>query len=342
MYLVTGGAGFIGSNIVKALNERGITDILVVDDLHEGTHFRNLCDCRIADYMDRAEFRRMLGSGALDWKVEAISHQGACSDTMESDGRYMMDNNFTFSKELVHAALAWKVPFVYASSASVYGNNRVFREDPEHERPLNVYGLSKLVFDQYVRRLLPHAQSTLVGLRYFNVYGPRERHKGRMSSMVYQIHRQLRENGTARLFQGTDGYADGEQRRDFVFVGDVADVNLHFMQANPPAKGIFNVGYGACRSFNDVARCLIERLGAGRIEYVPMPASLAGKYQSFTEGDISRLREAGYTRPMTALEEGIDASLPDWRQDTGLRLVDVPQARGVGESKEEQEPLLAR
>jgi ADP-L-glycero-D-manno-heptose 6-epimerase len=315
MYLVTGGAGFIGSNIVKALNERGVTEILVVDDLAEGERFRNLCDCRIADYMDRAEFRRTLAAGKLNTLIQGICHQGACSDTMESDGRYMMDNNFTFSKELLNAALEWKVPFVYASSASVYGSGRTFREEPEYERPLNVYGLSKLVFDQHVRRMLPQARSTVVGLRYFNVYGPRERHKGRMASMVYQLYRQLRQTKKARLFEGTDGYGPGEQRRDFVFVGDVVKVNLFFLHDEEPVQGIFNVGFGASRSFNDIARTLIDRLGEGEIEYIPMPESLRGKYQSFTEGDIAGLRQAGFVEPMTSLEEGIEACVPKWEAE---------------------------
>ncbi len=315
MYIVTGGAGFIGSNIVRKLNEQGITDILVVDDLKEGTHYRNLCDCRIADYMDRAEFRRALAAGAVKWKITAVSHQGACADTMELDGRYMMDNNFTFSKELLHAALEWKAPFVYASSASVYGNNRTFKEDPAYEQPLNVYGLSKLVFDQYVRALQPSFGSTVVGLRYFNVYGPRENHKGRMASMVYQLYKMLKDTGKARLFQGTDGYGDGEQRRDFVFVGDVVDVNLHFMHADKHTAGVFNVGSGASRSFNDIARNLIQQLGSGEIEYFPMPESLHGKYQSFTEGDITGLRQAGYSKPTTDLESGIAHCVPLWEAE---------------------------
>ncbi len=306
MHIVTGAAGFIGSNLVRALNARGVRDILAVDDLEQGDKFRNLRDCDIADFMDRREFRDYVRRGAPGLEAEALLHQGACADTTESDGRYMMDNNFTFSKELLHWALGRRVPFIYASSASVYGAARHCDEIPECEGPLNVYAYSKLLFDQYVRRLLADGDvpSTVVGLRYFNVYGPREEHKGRMASMVWQLYHQLKRNGVARLFEGTDGFADGEQRRDFVFVGDVVEINLFFAEG-PVRQGIFNVGTGTSRSFNDIARILIERLGRGEIQYVPFPESLRGKYQSFTESDITRLRAAGFDRPMTSLEDGI-------------------------------------
>ncbi len=303
MYIVTGAAGFIGSNLVHALNERGIRDVLAVDDLTDGDKFRNLRDCDLADYMDFREFRDRVRRGAPELAATALLHQGACADTTEPDGRYMMDNNYTFSKELLHWALDRRVPFVYASSASVYGLARVCAETPDCENPLNVYAFSKLLFDNYMRRLT-EVKSTVVGLRYFNVYGPRKAHKGRMASMVTQILDQLVQTGVARLFEGTDGYADGEQRRDFIYVGDVVDINLHFA-AQPNARGIYNSGTGQSRSFNDIARIVIERLGGGRIEYVPFPASLEGKYQSFTEADVSRLRNAGFEGPFTTLEDGI-------------------------------------
>ncbi len=304
MYIVTGAAGFVGSNIVRALNDRGCDQILAVDDLTQGDRFRNLADCQIADYMDRSEFRQALQQGLPGINPTAIFHQGACADTTESDGRYMLDNNFTFSKELLHWAVDHKAPLVYASSASVYGNTSRCVEHPDCESPLNVYAYSKLLFDQYVRRLLPRVSSTVVGLRYFNVYGPRESHKGRMASMVFQLYRQLLDEGVARLFQGTDGYADGEQRRDFVCVEDVVAINL-FFGSGGPHKGIYNVGTGQARSFNDIARILIARLGRGQIQYIPFPESLVGKYQSFTESDINALRAAGYRRPLLPLEDGI-------------------------------------
>jgi ADP-L-glycero-D-manno-heptose 6-epimerase len=304
MHIVTGAAGFVGSNLVRTLNERGVRQILAVDDLSQGDKFRNLSDCEIADYMDRAEFRDFIRRGAPGLQADSLLHQGACADTTEADGRYMIDNNYTYSKELLRWALEHRVPFVYASSASVYGMARQCTETPDHEGPLNVYAYSKLLFDNYVRRLMPQITSTVAGLRYFNVYGPREGHKGRMASMVWQLYHQLKTMGVARLFEGTDGYAAGEQRRDFIFVGDAVDVNLHFA-FGPPRQGIFNVGTGTSRAFNDIARIVIGLLGRGEIQYIPFPETLRGKYQSFTESDITRLRAAGYSRPLTTLEEGV-------------------------------------
>ena len=314
MYLVTGGAGFIGSNLVRALNARGIGDILVVDDLRKGDRFRNLRDLDIADYMDRDELRgRLEGMGSLP-PLDAVLHQGACADTTESDGRYMLDNNFTYSKLLLTWAQEAGAPMVYASSAAVYGMNEASEPVPANEAPLNVYGYSKLLFDQYVRKLGSKLGPTVVGLRYFNVYGPGEHQKGRMASMPYQLYKQLDEQGVCRLFEGTDGYEHGEQRRDFVFVGDIVDINLHFMDTDG-THAIVNAGTGASRAFNDIAKILIEARQDGRIEYIPFPESLAGKYQSFTQAHLDSLRAAGYTREMTSLEEGINACLPVWQQE---------------------------
>lgn len=310
MYIVTGGAGFIGSNIVKGLNDAGATDILVVDNMQNSAKFLNLTDLQLADYMGKEDFAEALKNNKIDRNIEAIFHQGACSDTMEYDGHYMMNNNYDASKRLFHFALQHRIPFVYASSASVYGSSTVFKEDPAFESPLNIYGYSKLLFDRYVQRFMAKITSTVVGLRYFNVYGPREQHKGRMASMVHQIHHQLLASGKVTLFQGSGGYGDGEQRRDFVSVHDVVSVNLHFA-GGPVHIGTFNVGTGKCRSFNDIARTFIDRMGRGEIEYRPIPDSLSDKYQSFTEADITRLRQAGYDKEMTSLEEGIDAYLAE-------------------------------
>ncbi len=307
MYIVTGGAGFIGANIVEGLNDRGESDILVVDHLEMGDKFLNIRDLAIADYMDHAEFRRHLNDGAFkNSPIKAIFHQGACSDTMEADGRYMMDNNYTFSKEILHFCLEREIPLVYASSAAVYGASTTFAEHPDNEKPLNVYGYSKLLFDRYVERLLPQANSTVAGLRYFNVYGPRENQKGRMASMVHQLHNQILFTGIARLFKGSGGYGDGEQRRDFIYVGDAVAVNL-FLAEGGPFKGVFNVGTGASRSFNDIVQALFDRVGKGEVQYKEMPEGLDKKYQSFTQADISRLRGIGYDQPFTSLEDGIDA-----------------------------------
>jgi ADP-L-glycero-D-manno-heptose 6-epimerase len=305
MYIVTGGAGFIGSNIVERLNASGIDDILVVDDMTASAKFTNLAEATISDFMDRGEFRERLESDRLSLQVEAIFHQGACTDTMEYDGRYMMENNFTYSKVVLRYALAKSVPFVYASSGAVYGSARVCREEPEYESPLNIYGYSKLAFDQYVRKVLPNAKSTVVGLRYFNVYGPGEAHKGRMASTIFQFHRQLRDTGLIRLFGASHGYANGAQSRDFVYIDDVVDVNLHFLE-QPLVTGIFNLGTGKARPFNDVARLLLKLHGSGKVEYIPFPQELLDKYQAHTQADLTRLQEeGGYEKPFTALGEGI-------------------------------------
>ena len=305
MIIVTGGAGFIGSNLVKALNDRGHHDILVVDDLSDGTKFANLVDCNILDYQDKDEFIRRIEAGeAFELPVTAIFHQGACSTTTEWDGRFMMNNNYRYSRSLLHYCLERKIPFLYASSAAVYGQGPVFRESPEHERPLNVYGYSKLLFDQYVRRLLPGASSQIAGFRYFNVYGPHEQHKGSMASVAWHHNNQIRESGRVRLFEGCDGYGNGEQRRDFVYVGDVAAVNLWFLD-HPDKSGIFNLGTGRSQSFNEIARAVIQFHGRGEIEYIPFPEQLQGRYQSFTEADISALRAAGYDTPFKSVQEGV-------------------------------------
>lgn len=307
MYVVTGGAGFIGSHLVEGLNRRGVDRILVVDDLEQGEKFRNLRDLRIADYLDKGDFRRRVEERAFGGELEAVLHQGACTDTTLSDGHYMLENNYGYSKLLLEWAQERGVPFVYASSAAVYGASDDFAEEPENERPLNVYGYSKLLFDQHVRRRLPDADAPVVGLRYFNVYGPNEGHKGAMASMVFQLHEQLRREGEARLFEGSHGYEAGEQRRDFVHVEDVVDVNLFFVERGLEAGegGIYNLGTGRSRSFNDVAEALIAELGGGEVRYIPFPEELWEKYQAFTEADLTRLRAAGWEGTFTPLEEGV-------------------------------------
>lgn len=312
MIIVTGGAGFIGSNLIEALNADGVIDLMVVD--RRGENFRNLDDLRFADFLQPEEFTRAIDRGALPEQIEAIFHQGACSDTTCDDVSYMMENNFTFSKTVLHFAIARKIPFVYASSAAVYGASKSFALSPENERPLNLYGLSKLAFDNHVRTLLARVESTVVGLRYFNVYGPREAHKNKMASMPYQLYRQLKQTGRARLFKGTDGYADGEQRRDFVFVADLVRVNIALAQG-PVRRGIFNVGTGQARSFNDVANTLIRQIGAGAIDYVPFPESLVGRYQSFTQANLGELRSAGYEETFTSLDDGIAKSVDAWNRE---------------------------
>lgn len=304
MIIVTGGAGFIGSNIVKALNERGRADILVVDDLTDGTKFKNIADCEIQDYLDKDEFLARVKKGDGFGKVEAVFHEGACSSTTEWNGRFVMDVNYEYSKALLHWCLEKGASYLYASSASVYGGGSIFKEEREYEQPLNMYGYSKFLFDQYVRRVLPTAHSQIAGFRYFNVYGPREQHKGSMASVAFHHNNQIKESGKVRLFEGCDGYDNGEQRRDFIYVGDVVAVNLWFMD-HREKSGIFNLGTGRSQSFNDVARAVIAHHGKGEIEYIPFPEHLKGRYQSFTEADMGKLRAAGYDAPFKTVEEGV-------------------------------------
>ncbi len=315
MIVVTGGAGFIGSNLVKGLNEAGFSDILVVDDLTDGTKFRNLVDCVIADYRDKDRFMDDLKSHGLKSyglkdKVTTVFHLGACSVTTEWNGRFMIENNYEYSKHLLYACLDQQVPFIYASSASVYGMGPEFKEIPNNERPLNVYAYSKYQLDHYIRRILPTTKLQIVGLRYFNVYGPREQHKGSMCSVAFHLHNQLLKDGKVRLFEGCDGYPDGEQRRDFVYVDDTVAVKLWLM-ANPQVSGIFNVGTGRAQSFNDVARAVIDWHRRGELEYIPFPDHLKGRYQSYTQADIGALREVGYMGDFLTVEQGVRRYL-DW------------------------------
>ena len=319
-YVVTGAAGFIGSNLVRALNERGISNIIAVDNLTRADKFRNLVNCEIADYFDKEDFVDRVRAGVFEGTFEAVLHQGACSDTMETDGHYMMDNNYRYSLALLDFCQEEEIPFIYASSASVYGGGRTFRESREFEAPLNIYGYSKFLFDQVVRQRLGDADGQIAGFRYFNVYGPNEAHKGRMASVAWHFFNQYRAGGYVKLFAGTDGYADGEQQRDFVSVEDVVKVNLHFLE-HPQYSGIYNVGTGRAQSFNDVAVATInacrrlerkpaasldELKALGAIEYVSFPDALKGKYQSYTEADINALREADYQAPFLSVAEGVE------------------------------------
>lgn len=309
MIIVTGGAGFIGSNLVKALNQRHRKDVLVVDNLSKGEKFRNLVDCDILDYADKDSFLAHIESGQdFAEPVQAVFHQGACSTTTEWDGRYMMRNNYEYSKTLLHYCQQRRIPFIYASSASVYGQGPLFKEGREYEAPLNVYGYSKFLFDQYVYKILPRATAQIVGLRYFNVYGQREQHKGAMASVAFHFNNQLLKDGKVRLFEGSDGFGNGEQQRDFIFVSDVVDVNLWFFD-QPAKSGVYNTGTGRSQTFNDVAHAVLRYHQRGEIEYVPFPESLRGSYQSYTQADISALRAANYTRPFKTVEEGVHVYL---------------------------------
>ncbi|TAN50812.1 MAG: ADP-glyceromanno-heptose 6-epimerase [Betaproteobacteria bacterium] len=325
LYVVTGAAGFIGSRLVAALNREGIREILAVDNLHSADKFRNLVGCEIQDYLDKRDFLARLEANEFEGLFEAVLHQGACSDTMQSDGRYMMENNYRYSRALLDWCQDEEVPFVYASSASVYGAGRVFAEARANEGPLNIYGYSKFLFDQHVRQRLAARTAQILGLRYFNVYGPNERHKGRMASVALHAFNQFMAEGRVRLFVGSDGYADGEQRRDFVHVDDVVEVNLHFL-AQREVSGIFNCGTGRAQSFNEVAAAVVNTVRAARgepplapgelaarglIEYIPFPPPLLGKYQSFTQADLAQLRAAGYAGEFRTVQQGVAAYVGD-------------------------------
>ncbi|TDO96316.1 ADP-glyceromanno-heptose 6-epimerase [Marinomonas balearica] len=304
MYIVTGGAGFIGSNIIKALNEQGITNILLVDDLTDGKKCLNLSDLNIADYMDMYDFLELIKANALNMKVDAIFHEGACSATTEWNGKYVMDVNYQYSKAVLHWCLKNKVAFSYASSASVYGAGPIFKETREHEKPLNMYAFSKFQFDQYVRNILPEAKSQIVGFRYFNVYGPRENHKGSMASVAFHLRNQVLAGENPKLFGAYDGYEAGGQSRDFIYVEDLVKTKLWFLE-NRDKSGIFNLGTGNAEPFRTIAETVIEHYKKGEIEYIPFPEHLKGAYQSFTQADIGKLRDAGYTGHFRSLAQGV-------------------------------------
>lgn len=299
MIIVTGGAGMIGSNIVKALNDRGHTDILVVDNLKDGTKFANLVDLDIVDYMDKEEFLMSVIAGDDLGPIEAVFHQGACSSTTEWDGKYMMENNYQYSKELLHYCLEREIPFLYASSAATYGGrNENFIEERQYEQPLNVYGYSKMLFDHYVRQMLPEANSPVCGFRYFNVYGPREGHKGSMASVAFHLNTQISNDENPKLFEGSDGF-----KRDFIHVDDVAAVNLWCWENG--VSGIYNCGTGRAESFQEVADAVLKFHQKGQIEYIPFPEKLKGRYQAYTQADLTKLRAAGYDKPFKTVAQGV-------------------------------------
>lgn len=316
--VITGAAGMVGGNLVHGLNALGVDDIIAVDDLTEGMKYRNLLGARISDYFDRGEFYERFERGQFG-RIEAVFHEGACSDTMEHDGRYMLENNYRCSKRLLDACQERGTRLLYASSAAAYGDSTVFRESPECERPLNVYGYSKLLFDNVVRRMLPTARHQVAGFRYFNVYGPREQHKGRMASVAFHHFGQIRDGGRVRLFGQYGGYGPGEQTRDFVYVDDVVAVNLWFLR-HPERSGLFNVGTGRAQPFNDVAHSTINAVRAlhgepllsleqqvkeGLIEYIPFPEALIGKYQCHTQADLTGLRRSGCDVPFVDVATGV-------------------------------------
>ncbi len=332
--VITGAAGFIGSNLVKALNDRGIDDIIAVDDLTQGDKFRNLADLKIAEYVDMDDFYESFASGAFG-RIEAVFHEGACSDTMEPDGKYMMANNYTLSCALFRACQSQGTRLLYASSAATYGGADAFKESPEFEKPLNVYGYSKLLFDQRLRRGLgacfENTRTQVVGFRYFNVYGPREQHKGRMASVAFHQFHQYQSESKVKLFGEYGGYAPGAQMRDFVFIDDVVAVKLWFFD-HPEKSGLYNLGTGRAQPFNDVALAVVNALRQGRdagplsladavsagvIEYIEFPAALAGKYQSYTQADLGALRAAGCPHAFADVRTGVSSYMQTLKSHAG-------------------------
>ena len=320
--IVTGAAGFIGSNIVKALNERGISDIVAVDNLTNGNKFKNLADCEIAHYLDKQEFIYQIRTHQFPYdNIRAVFHEGACSDTMNHDGKYMMENNYQYTLDLLDWCQDECIPFLYASSAAVYGKGDVFREERKLEQPLNVYGYSKFLFDQVLRqRMKQDLTAQVVGFRYFNVYGMREQHKARMASVAYHHFNQYREQGFVNLFGQYEQYGNGEHSRDFVSVEDVVKVNLYFFD-HPEKSGIYNLGTGRSQPFNDLAAATVnacraaegkpklplnELVEQGLIRYIDFPDALKGKYQSFTQADITQLRAASYADEFLTVEQGVE------------------------------------
>tara|TARA_B110000014_G_scaffold264453_1_gene266237 strand:- start:6918 stop:7871 length:954 start_codon:yes stop_codon:yes gene_type:complete len=310
MIIVTGSNGFIGSNLIKTLNSLGFKNILAVDDSTLENQI-NISDCDVEDSISIKEFSEKLNKGTLQKKVDYIFHQGACSDTTEWDCDFLLKNNFYFSKDILEFCLQNTIPLVYASSASVYGNEGNFKEERENERPINLYAYSKYIFDQLVRSNLNKLSSQVVGLRYFNVYGPRESHKKNMASVAFHMHQQLSKGKDIELFGEYDGFKAGKQSRDFIYVDDVIDVNIWFMR-NQNASGIFNVGTGKSQTFDEVADAVIKWNKKGKISYIPFPENLKGSYQSYTQADISKLRECGYEKPFRDVQSGVKSYLDNF------------------------------
>ncbi|HEV2435040.1 MAG TPA: ADP-glyceromanno-heptose 6-epimerase [Verrucomicrobiae bacterium] len=323
--LVTGGAGFIGSALVWALNRCGCEHIVVCDRLGLDEKWRNLTPLRFANYVEADELLPRLQNGALG-KFELVLHLGACSCTTERDASFLIRNNFEFTKDLAAWALGQKARFVYASSAATYGDGSAGMDDDDAKldtlRPLNMYGYSKQLFDLHAKRA--GFLKKIVGLKYFNVFGPNEDHKGDMRSVVHKSFGQVRETGVIRLFKSyRKDYCDGEQKRDFLYVKDAVAMTLH-LAANEKAGGLFNIGSGAARTWLDLARAVFAALSREpKIEFLEMPGSLRDKYQYFTEANLGRLRAAGYSAPITSLEDAVsdyvrNYLVPDKRLDPAV------------------------
>jgi ADP-L-glycero-D-manno-heptose 6-epimerase len=315
--IVTGGLGFIGSNIVNFLNKKGINDILIVDNFNINSKFKNILDCQYNDLISISEFEIGMSNNFFK-EYDIIIHQGACSDTMEVDGQYVFKNNYTYSRKLLEFCLYNNIRLIYASSAAVYGNSKKFKEIVQNEKPINIYGFSKLCFDNYVRSKIPHNNTQIAGLRYFNVYGPKENLKGRMSSIIYQLFRQQQENKQMYLFGETKNYSAGKQERDFIYIDDILNFNW-FLINNPSVSGIFNAGTGEANTFFHVANSIFEALTNNKnnntrnieekqkpnIKFIKFPDKLIGKYQEHTKADINAIRKHGFNYHFPSISDSI-------------------------------------
>ena len=309
MIIVTGGAGFIGSAAVWKLNQLGRTDIIIVDELRDGEKWKNLNGLKFADVFHKADFLDMVMDNEVPFKIESIIHLGACSSTTEKDADYLLHNNYVYTVELAKYALERGIRFIYASSAATYGSGEKGYSDSEEEleslRPLNMYGYSKQMFDLWAKR--NKVLDRIVGLKYFNVYGPNEFHKGDMRSVAHKSFEQIRDTGKVKLFKSNnEKYEDGGQMRDFIYVKDAVDMTLYFLD-KPDVNGIYNIGTGKARTWNDLVTAVFNAMDKPvNIEYIDMPQHLLGKYQNFTEAKMDKLKEAGYTKAITSLEEGVE------------------------------------
>jgi ADP-L-glycero-D-manno-heptose 6-epimerase len=308
--LVTGGAGFIGSALVAALNQRGISDIVITDLLGSDEKWRNLTPLKFADYLEADDFRKRIGQNqAALGDFSAVFHLGACSATTEKNASYLIDNNFNVTKELAAWSLAKNIRFIYASSAATYGDGAQGMDDQDPNlgrlRPLNMYGYSKHLFDQHAQR--KGWLDRIVGVKYFNVFGPNEDHKGDMRSLVNKAYEQIRTTGRVGLFKSYHpDFKDGEQMRDFLYVKDAVEMTLHFAESATTAGGLFNLGSGDANTWLKLTRAIFSALNLPpQIDFIEMPEALKGKYQYYTKADITKLRTTGYRRTMTPLEDAI-------------------------------------
>ncbi len=320
MIIITGGAGFIGSALIAALNARGIDNILVVDELGCDEKWKNLRNLSFADYVEKGDFLEMAVENRISGPVEAVLHMGACSSTTETDASFLLRNNYEYTKLLAQWAVEAEVRFIYASSAATYGDGLLGFSDDEEKidqlRPMNMYGYSKQLFDLWARRC--GLGKKIAGLKYFNVFGPNEYHKADMRSFVLKAFEQINAGGKVRLFKSCkDKYKDGEQLRDFIYIKDAVDMTLFFLD-NPKIAGLYNIGTGQARTWNDLVTAVFTAMGKKpNIEYIDMPEALRDQYQYFTQADMTKLRKAGYKKRTTTLEDAIKDYVQNYLQKDG-------------------------